>query len=718
MVLIFNYYTITAFVNFLASALMAIFIISKNYRNEKNISFAFLAGVLAAWNLCYFVWQNFIWQDIPNGGEIALFWCRALMYFVVLMPVGYVQLALALTEQLKKRWKLLVFLYAITFIFLIINLAGYLVTRVEPVMDFKYWPLSDPITSIYWLYFGTFMTYSSYLLVKGYRAATGSKRLQLKYVTLGCVIAFISGSFNIIPWYKINIPPITHISASFYVILTAYAIIRYRFMDIRIALKNILFYLGASFSLYASFYIISIIYKNLFGSVFNSSAYLMGLALAPIFAIILYSTSRFFSAFINKYIFSSIYHYQQYIKKTSGELSHSTDVNKISEITLNVIKNTLQPDGTAFLLRKTNKNTFEILSQDGFSDKNIHSIDFNFLTDYFKKNERILSRDEIIKNIEDKKIENLSATIYIREQFDKYGISICVPIIINDSLLGLIILGERQNIDSYTQSDFELIETISNQVQTSIDNALLYETLKEKNKNLEVLLSEKDDFIRITTHQLNTPLSIMKNAQTMVESGSLNLKQGMYYFENGLNKISEVLDDFWSASQSENEIRTIAQKINVTNIIKKITKIKKDMLLVEGKKIKILIKKNLKDIPDVYCDPKQINQVFYNLFNNAVAYTLKGSISIDYELVKDNNFLKINVKDTGIGLLKEDLQKLGQKFYRSKKATLSRPDGSGLGIYICKKLVEKNGGKLSFESEGENKGSTFSVLLPIYKNKS
>ncbi|MFA5126999.1 MAG: ATP-binding protein [Patescibacteria group bacterium] len=102
--------------------------------------------------------------------------------------------------------------------------------------------------------------------------------------------------------------------------------------------------------------------------------------------------------------------------------------------------------------------------------------------------------------------------------------------------------------------------------------------------------------------------------------------------------------------------------------------------------------------------------------DNAVYYTRKGAVTLSYEMA-GKDYLKINIKDTGVGISEEGKKKLFQKFSRGQNATDLRPDGSGLGLFIAKKIVEGNNGEISCFSEGIGKGSTFSFTIPIYKNQ-
>jgi len=142
------------------------------------------------------------------------------------------------------------------------------------------------------------------------------------------------------------------------------------------------------------------------------------------------------------------------------------------------------------------------------------------------------------------------------------------------------------------------------------------------------------------------------------------------------------------------------------------------MKLAQERKLIIEIQKSNFQIPIVWCEAKQITHVISNLLDNAVYYTEKGGVTVSYELTgEDKEFLQINIKDTGAGISEEDKQKLFQKFSRGKHASGLRPDGSGLGLYIAKKIVESGGGKIWVESAGVGKGSTFSFTVPVYKNQ-
>lgn len=708
-----NFYAITAFINFLTSLIIAILVILKNRKNPKNIGMFILSSLVSLWSLSYFFWQ------ISTTEQEALFWCRALTAFMIFIPAAFLHFALAFAEILNKRRGLMISVYAVLSGFFLFNFTPYFVRRVEPIMEFKYWPVAEPIFAVFVAIFASCAFYAFYIFIKKYRESTGIAKLQAKYVAFGTIVSLVSGSLNFLPWFGVPFPPLTNALVPVYVILMAYAITRYRLMDLRTVFKHILFYTGVSILVYATFYAIAWLYIILFGNVFSYQGYLAGLVIAPVFSVAVYVGGKLLSDFIDKHFFSSLYNYQETIIKTSQKLNNYTSLNKIIDTIAETIKKTLQPEKFILLLNNdSEKPQFKAIKIIG--PNNGHDVSamlkYEIFSEYFKKNPSILIREELDQMMQDTKDrKEWEAVSYLKERLKQLEIYLCLPLTSGDKLSGVILLGAKTETDSYTQKDIELLEVLSYQSGIAIDNASLYRKIEEKNIYLQELINIKNDFIRIANHQLNTPLSIIRNAYSMIKDGSLTPKKGMVYLENGIERLSQILQDLWDTFELEaKEAKINVAKTDIENLVKDLAKKKREMVITTGKKIKITIENPEFKIPFVLCDPIKITHALSNLLDNAIFYTIKGSITIIYELEKDG-YLKISIKDTGVGFIEEDKEKMSQKFFRSKKAISMHTDGSGLGLYISKKLIEENEGKMAFSSEGINKGSIFSLTIPVYK---
>jgi uncharacterized protein (UPF0333 family) len=472
--MVINFYTVTSFINFLSSAILAILVILKNKRGQKNIAFFIFAGLIAMWALSYFFWQN-----VTDSPEKALFWCRVLGIFLIFIPPAYLHFTLAITETLEEKKQLLIAIYLFFYFFVLTDVTPIFINKVEPIMNFKYWPMATPTFSIYVFFFVVCMIYSSYLLVEKYKSASGIMKFQIKYAAIGMICALIFASTNFLPWYKISIPPLGNAIVPIYVIFMAYAITRYKLMNIKIIMKNIIIYFFFAFFLYAIFYVIAFTYKFIFGDVFSIGGYFMGLFLAPLFATILYTSSNFLSVFINKHIFISIYKYQQAIKKASYSLNRRVDADEIANIIVSTIKETLQPNGAAVLLAvdiNSDKNvSFKITKNVGLNPNKLSALDYNLFSEYFKRRQGILTKENIdqliqtSKNIKEKETKELFYKI--ENQLHQNDVFVCTPLKDGPNLLGLIIIDNKQYETAYSKEDFDLLETLSYYAQIALKNA-------------------------------------------------------------------------------------------------------------------------------------------------------------------------------------------------------------------------------------------------------
>ncbi|MEK7087029.1 MAG: ATP-binding protein, partial [Patescibacteria group bacterium] len=112
-------------------------------------------------------------------------------------------------------------------------------------------------------------------------------------------------------------------------------------------------------------------------------------------------------------------------------------------------------------------------------------------------------------------------------------------------------------------------------------------------------------------------------------------------------------------------------------------------------------------------DPQRLGMALANLIENAIKYNVKnGEVTVSVEELKDRPFLKINVSDTGVGVPKEEINKLFTKFYRGENITQVEPNGSGLGLFIAKNIIQNHGGEIGVQSV-PGRGSTFYFTLPL-----
>ena len=234
--------------------------------------------------------------------------------------------------------------------------------------------------------------------------------------------------------------------------------------------------------------------------------------------------------------------------------------------------------------------------------------------------------------------------------------------------------------------------------------------IKEKNETLTSLNATKDKFFTIIAHDLKNPFnSILGLIEVLVmrydNYDDIKRKSLLSAIRNSSIKVYELLENLlqWSRSQT-GAIKFKPEVFSLHEVIKNNTDLIQNVL--KEKNIKL----NFEISPDytVYADRNMINTVIRNLLSNAVKFIQKGEISVS--AVKENNYIKVFIKDTGIGMSIEQLESLFTiEGAESTKGTMGE-SGTGLGLIICKEFIEKNNGSISVESE-LNKGTTFIITL-------
>jgi len=283
-----------------------------------------------------------------------------------------------------------------------------------------------------------------------------------------------------------------------------------------------------------------------------------------------------------------------------------------------------------------------------------------------------------------------------------------------------VVAAERARAEEAEKSKAELEKRANELEEQRIATLTLLEEIQEAKQNLNKSYEElksldkfKDEFINISAHELKTPLTpIIGYIDLMLgdkksKMDELEREQLHICLRNAV-RLKNLVGDITDISKLETKAMKFNMKpVKVEDIINGVTQ----DLMPDAEKKQINIAANIPpDLPLINADPERLTQALSNLVENAIKFTDKGGVTISAE--KQKNEILVKVEDTGIGIAKKSRDKLFTKFFQADMSPSRRVQGTGLGLVICKEIIESHGGKVRVEIKGLGKGSVFSFTLP------
>ena len=244
----------------------------------------------------------------------------------------------------------------------------------------------------------------------------------------------------------------------------------------------------------------------------------------------------------------------------------------------------------------------------------------------------------------------------------------------------------------------------------------LFFTLFNVNNELR-LMRMKSNFISTVSHEFKSPLTLIRQIAEMLDSGRVpdGERQQKYYSAmlQESERLSHLIDNILDFSKMEAGLKNFSfEKGNLAGIVEEIVMSFQSHLMDKGFQINLSLPE---PIPDSVFDREAIKQVLQNLIDNAVKYSANSKI-IEVKMTRADSEITISVKDYGMGIKKDEQDKIFSRFYRAGDELTQKVKGSGIGLTIVKQIVEAHQGTVKLKSE-PGKGSVFQIVLPLKKLK-
>ncbi len=366
----------------------------------------------------------------------------------------------------------------------------------------------------------------------------------------------------------------------------------------------------------------------------------------------------------------------------------------------------------------------------------IHNIKTNLLTfPYYSDEYDDLPKDRLFGNgLTESILRSKKNRVFTAEDFEEISkttnihgklpvVWIGIYLKFEGNYRGVLVLQDYQNSNAYSDEHLKIIQFVSEQIIKVLDKRYADRRLQESivelsksKKELEIINSNKDRFFSIIAHDLRAPFNTLLGVTEMV-SGDID--------EMSKNEMKDIFDIIHSSTDNlfkliENLLNWSRLQMGTFHISPEVLSI--NMILLEtleivkyfAKEKSIIIENNIADT-QVYADAECMKTVLRNLINNAIKFTHKNGKIVITSLILETHY-QISVEDTGVGMSDEVVSNLFDITQKTSTLGTENEKGTGLGLMLCKDLVEKNNGQIWVESKS-NKGSKFSFTIPIKTDK-
>ncbi len=722
----FNPYSIPTLVISFFLFSLGILVFLKNKGKPANRSLFYMCFSTAVWLFFESIAYNLTDENLAN------IFMRISYLGVTFIAITMFHFIYNFLNLMKCRRFIIVF-YCLGIFESISILYGNLIIKGVKKYFWGYYPLAGSFHLVFLILFISLIVTCVILLILSYlKTQTLSiRKQQIKYV-LFAIFVFDFSSVDFIANYGISWYPSGYLTTTFLLVVITYSIIKYRLLNITELITKTGIFIAVYSLVLGIPFAIAFGWQEKIEGLFGDNWWIVPLLISTLLATI----GPFIYLYIQKRAEDTLLQeqrkYQTTLRQASSGMGRIKDLKQLLNLIVHIVTRAVHLEHSAVYLFEPMNKRF-ILGASRWRKETLKDIekienDSPLVEHLFKTHEPIVY-EEIKQQTQDFGDRKLAQVELVLKNLDA---AVVVPSFIENRLLGLLALGKKKSGKLYSASDLDVFTILANQAALAIENAQFYEDMKRTHEQL--FKAEKMATIGTMadglSHQINNRLHAMgfiagdaldsihlkKEAAASTEIKELlhdlefaltriqeNVKQGGEVVQ-GLLKYTRKGDQGLSAVELDKLLHSAFEMAQF--------KIKLNMLSV--------VRDYPKDLPKLKGNFTQLQEVFFNLIDNAYDAMMQRKTEkheSDYtpqlkiSAVPSGSIVNITVADNGIGVKKDDLDKLFTPFFTTK---LSSKKGTGLGLYVIRKLIEDNHeGRVTFASE-YMKGTRFLIQLPIF----
>ena len=698
------------------SVLVGIAVFYGDRHNRYRRSFVFLSLFVCLW-----VIGNLVYSGTTGETQFMI----ALACYTVAMLLAVQLFAFCLNFMRRKLAHRRLILY---------SLPGIVMALLSLIPSFIAYGIEDqvivtnmPALLLYGVVLIVYLAGACTVLLKGRRSLSRQGRRIASVILIGMSVSALTGAvFNLIlPVLGVyDFTQLGPASSVLFIGSVAYTIVKHGFFDVRAAVVRSIAYILSLASLAGVYFGLAYILSLLFlqgaaASGINVSP--TNIILALLLAFIFQPIKQFFDRVTDKVFFRNRYDTDEFIRRLGEVLTSTTKLNVLLKSTAEELRNTLKASYAAFTVFQTNEQHV-MVGAGRFP---------GFTIDERRRMGQLVAglQGKVLVVSEAVELPTAMDERLLRT-LERRRVALLIPL---SSDLGYLLLGEALS-NSYTQRDIKTLSAISDELVIAIQNARSVQEVRDLNTHLQqridhatqelresnnklVRLDEtKDEFVSMASHQLRTPLTSIKGYLSMVlegDMGEVSPAQRKVLGEayTSSERMVRLIGDFLNISRLQTGKFVI--DTHPTDLSKVISQEVEAMQQLAESHDMMVVYKRPRVFPVLNVDEDKLRQVIMNFVDNAIYYSRPKSTIVVKSYVEGADAV-VEVHDHGIGVPVHEQEKLFTKFFRAENARRQRPDGTGVGLFLARKVVTALGGEIIFTSQ-EGKGSVFGFRLPIKK---
>jgi|GEM_PF-187727 len=705
-----------------------LWIAAKNPRRLPNLTFGLICLAVSDWLFGLFMGYS------TSDPQEALFWMKLIYVGVLFVPPLFFHFVESFLER-KTRPEWFYLTYSMSALFLLFLPTDYFISGLYHY-PWGYHAKAGALHTVFLVYFVAVSGISLKRLYDGYWIAKERDPVQairIKYVFWAFVVGYCA-SIDFAQVYGFGFYPTGYLFVILWTVIVTYAIAKYRVMDVSVIFgRTKLIPAVQAIGLVALYFVILGLIRLLAGAMLYSLAGLL-LAVFVLVAGALHAARQRVEDVILRTLWKGTYEAYERLDRMSQTLITLLDPNELTyQIVLSLSEAFSLGGGSLYLQdEKGNYLLSSAVPSVTVGETLIRAEDDRAFFSWLEQRHEAVELEELAH-----------ASRYDRvlpgaeRYFARVDAVVCLPLVHNRRLIGIINLSQKPGKAGYTQTDIEVLDRFSAKASVALSNALVYRGAEQISQELQFMVEQrteeladskkelersyrklqeldqlKSQFLANTSHELRTPLTlILAPLQSILDhsviTGEERRQLDMIY-QNGL-RLLRLINNLLDFAKIDAEKMELAYaRVDFGRFAGGI--VASVVPLAEKKQITLKLAPSDKPI-FLYMDADKIEKVLLNLIFNAIKFTPSGG-TVTVSFRAEERDLRVSIEDTGIGIAKEDLPRLFSRFSQVDASSSRRYEGTGLGLALVKDFVELHRGKIQVDSE-PGKGTNMSFTIPI-----